>query len=79
MKKNPSVLSEIFTFGEVSESYYDDHGFPLDKDHKGNVWRLKTSADHTSRSKLLFHPSVIAKKQEEIKIFLSVVHTGGLQ
>ena len=68
MKKSTFVLSEMLTFGEVSESFYDDHGFPLEKDHKGNIWRLKSSAAHMTRSNVLLNSSVIAKKQDDIRI-----------
>ena len=63
-KKIPPVLSEMYNCGEVSESQV----FPLDIEHAGIILRLKNSADHMSRSKALFHPSVITKKKEDIWI-----------
>ena len=51
----------MYTCGEGPEPFNDDHGFPLDMDHAGKTWRLKSSADHMTRSKVLFHPSVITK------------------
>ena len=36
--------------------------FPLECDHDGNIWHLKSSADHLAHSKVLYHPTVIAKK-----------------
>ena len=32
--------------------------------------RLKSDADHLTRSKVLYHPSVIAKKNEDIRLCL---------
>ena len=33
----PVILKEMFLHGEISESFYDKHNFPLDCDHVGNV------------------------------------------
>ena len=68
MRELPSVLGEMMTYGEVNEQYYNDSNFPLDKDHHGVVWQLKSNADHLTRSKVLYHPSVIAKKNEDIRL-----------
>ena len=62
----PQLMSEMFTYGEISEEFYNANDFPLDYDHDGNIWHLKSSADHLTRSKVLYHPTVIAKKQEII-------------
>ena len=62
----PKVMAEMFTYGEVSEELFNANEFPLDCDHDGNIWHLKSSADHLTRSKVLYHPTVIAKKQEVI-------------
>ena len=59
----PSVGSEMFTDGEVNDKFYDDRNFPLDKDHKGQVWRLNSDADHLQRSKVMYHSSVTPKKE----------------
>ena len=58
----------MFTYGEVSDSFFDRNDFPLDKDHDGNIWHLRSTADHLTRSKVLYHPTVIAKKQDVILI-----------
>ena len=58
--KHASMLSEIHTCGEVSESCYDDYDFPLYMDHAGKLWRLKSSADYMTRSKEL---SMLRKKR----------------
>ena len=68
-KELPSVLSKMYNYEEVSQSFYDDHGFPLDMDHAGNMFRLKSSSDHMTRSKVLFYLSIIAKKKEDIRIY----------
>ena len=41
----PYVISEVFSEGEVPEQFYDDKNFPLDRDHRGEVWILKSTAD----------------------------------
>ena len=66
----PSVVCEMFSEGEVNERFYDDHNFPLDKDHKGQVWRLNSNADNLTRSKVMYHSSVISKKKEDIRLCL---------
>ena len=66
----PLVVKTMFSEGEVNERFYDDHNFPLDKDHKGQVWRLNSNADHLSRSKVMYHSSVVAKKKEDIRLCL---------
>ena len=58
----PYVISDIFSEGEVTEQFYDDNNFPLDRDHRGEVWRLKSTADHLTRYKVIYHPTVIEKK-----------------
>ena len=58
----PQLMSEMFTYGELSKEFYNSNDFPLDHDHVGNIWHLKSSADHLTPSKLLYHPTVIAKK-----------------
>ena len=58
----PQVLAEMFSEGDVCEMFYDDMGFPFDYDHNGNIWKLRSDADHLTRSKVMYHPSVIAKK-----------------
>ena len=37
---------------------------------KGTVWLLKSNADHLSRSKVLYHPTVIQKRKDDIKMCL---------
>ena len=64
----PGLICEMYSEGEISEQYYDDNHFPLDKDHRGTVWRLKSNADHLTRSKVLYHPSIIAKNNEDIRL-----------
>ena len=58
----------MFTYGEISEIFYDNCKFPLNKDHDGNVWHLISTADHLIRSKALYHPTVISKKQDLILV-----------
>ena len=62
MRILPSVIAEMHSEGEVSEKFYDDLNFPVDQDIDGGVWKLNSSADHLTRSKVLYHPTVIAKK-----------------
>ena len=68
MEQLPAVFSEIFAHGEVCEQFYDEKFFPLDSDHAGNIWRLNSNADHLTRSKVLYHPSVVAKKNDDIRL-----------
>ena len=58
----PYVLAEMFSNGEVPENYFDENQYPLDKDNDGNIWRLRSDADHLTRSKVMHHPTFIAKK-----------------
>ena len=46
LKQLSQVISEMYSEGEVSEKFFDDLGFPKDTDKKGNVWLLKSNADH---------------------------------
>ena len=66
----PIVVQEMFLEGEVNERFYDDNNFPLDKDHKGQVWTLNSNADHLTRSKVMYHSSVVSKKKEDIRLCL---------
>ena len=66
MKMLPAVIGEMHSEGEVSEQFYDDLNFPLDQDIDGGVWKLNSTADHLTRSKVLYHPTVIEKKKEEL-------------
>ena len=64
----PTVIAEMYSEGEVSEKFYDEMGFPVDCDKKGTTWLLKSNADHLSRSKVLYHPTVVEKRKEELRI-----------
>ena len=64
----PTLLTEIFLFGEVKEVLYDTNDFPLDRKHPSVVWRLCSTANYLTRSKVLYHPAVITKKLGEIQI-----------
>ena len=70
MKMLPNVIAEMFSEGGIAEQFYDDHDYPLDRDHNGAIWRLRSDADHLTRSKVLYHPSVLAKKSEDIRLCL---------
>ena len=37
-------------------------------DHISIIWRLNSSADHLTRSKVLYHPTVIEKKKHDIEL-----------
>ena len=63
-----NVISEMMSEGDVVEEFYDDCSFPLDYDHDGNIWKLRSNADHLTSSKVLYHPSVVAKKNEDIRL-----------
>ena len=65
-----SLISEMYHNGEVSEEYYDEKNYPLDRDKEGNIWRLNSNADHLTRSKVMYHPTVIAKKNSDIRMCL---------
>ena len=75
----PKVMSEMFTYGEVSEDFFNTNDFPLDSDHDGNIWHLKSTADHLTRSKVLYHPTVIAKKQEVILQCMAAKNTKAMK
>ena len=62
----PEVLNEIFIYNEVSESFYDTNKFHMDKDYNGNIYNLRSTADHLTRSEVLYQPKVIKKKQDMI-------------
>ena len=62
MEVLPKVLSEMFIYGEVSEKNYDSNDFSSGKNHDGNIWNLKSTADHLTTSKVLYHHRVLAKK-----------------
>ena len=64
----------MFGHGEVPELFYDENDYPVDKDHNGKVWRLTSNADHLTRSKVLYHPTVIQKKTEDILICAQARH-----
>ena len=64
----PEVISEMYSEGEISEKFYDNLQFPKDYDEKGNVWLLKNNADHLSRSKVLYHPVLVQKIKDEIRM-----------
>ena len=68
MTRLRSVVTQMFAHGEVPELFYDDNDYPVDKDHDGNIWRLTSNADHLTRSKVLYHPTVIENKKEDILI-----------
>ena len=42
MRMLPFVIAEMFSNGEVSEQFYNDHGFPQDSDKHGNIWKLNS-------------------------------------
>lgn len=48
--------------GEVIEDFYDTHNFPIDCDHDDDEWHWQSNSDHLTHSKVLHHPSVIAKR-----------------
>ena len=60
----------MFHNSEVTEEYYNENNYPLDKDKHGCIWRLNSNADHLRRSKVLYHPAVIAKKNSDIRLCL---------
>ena len=70
MSTLPYVIAEMYSNGEVPENFYDENSFPLDKDNDGNVWKLRSEADHLTRSKVMYHPTVIEKKTEDIRVAL---------
>ena len=67
MDSLPTVLTEMFLFGEVKEVFYDTNDFLIDRNHSGVLCRLCYTADHLTRSKVLYHPAVITKKLGEIQ------------
>ena len=66
----PSVLTEIFRFGEVKEVFFNSNDLPLDRNHSGVVWRFCFTADYFTRSRIVYHSTVIAKNIAEIQIFM---------
>lgn len=55
---------------EFSESSYDLHNFSLDTGHDRNIWHLWSTANHLTRSKELYRPTVISKIGSNINMYI---------
>ena len=75
----PEVINEMYCFGEVREAFYDKNDFLVDKYNDCKVWRLSSTADHLTRSKVVYHPSVIAREKEDIRIWLQAKTTNQMK
>lgn len=65
IETSPSFLSEMITYGEVSENFSNLNEFLLDKECSGNNWHLLRSvAGHLTRSTVLYYST--AKKQDAV-------------
>ena len=53
-----SVLSEMYTYREISEAFYD-FKLSLDTYHEGNIWNVGSTSNYLTRSKVLYYPTVI--------------------
>ena len=71
----PDITAEVFMFGFISESFFDKNDFLFDKDKEDNIWWLKSSTDHLDRPKVLYHPSMLAKKKEDIRLCCEAKYT----
>ena len=63
-------LIEMFDHGHIVENFYDNHLLPIDTDKKGNLYILSSKKDHLCRTKVLYHPKIIANNKNTIKITL---------
>ena len=60
----PDVITEVFTFGDVSESFFDENDFLLYRDKEGNVWHINSTVNYLTRSKFVYLPSIISKRMK---------------
>ena len=58
----------MFDHGHIVEKFYEDHLFPIDTNKKGNLYILNSQKDHLCRTKVLYHPKIIADKKETIEL-----------
>ena len=56
----------VLQCGEILESFYDENDVPMDCDLNGNIYKLNCNADNMTRSKVLYHPSILRSKREAI-------------
>lgn len=74
MKIVLDIIAEVFMFRFISESFFDENNFPLDKNREGNVWRINSTTDHLTCLNIFYHPSVVAENKEEIRLCCEVKH-----
>lgn len=65
----------MFTYSEEQEVFYKENDFPLDIDYSENIRHLQSTADNLTRSKVLHHPDVLAKKQDVVITCIATKNT----
>ena len=56
----------MYDNGNIGEDFYDENEFPLDSDKDGKTYILNSVKDHLCRSKIMYHPKILADKKELI-------------
>ena len=67
MKRVPEAVLEFYKSGKILESFYDQRGFPVDFYLNGNQYVLTSQADNMTRSRVLYHPTILRDKGAKIK------------
>jgi hypothetical protein len=63
----PACFKETFRCGRINESFFEEQGFPIDTDAKGNEYPLTSDADHRSRSFPVYHKAEIKRRKDLIE------------
>ena len=56
--------------GDISEDFYDGHIFPIDSDVNEFQYKLVSTVNHFTRSKVLYHQKVLQDKRKAIGVSL---------
>ena len=67
MKMVPQAILQMYKSGEILETFYDHHDFPIDSDLNGILYQLNSTANNMTRSTVLYYPSILLNKRETIK------------
>ena len=73
MSKLKVCLQEMYLNGNISEQFYAKLDFPLDADKHNNKYILNSEKDHLCRSKILYHPKILADKKALIDTKLAAM------
>lgn len=66
------AILEVYKYDHASGSFYDRHNSTLTVTTKVINGLPKSNVDHSFRSKLLHHPNVISKKQNDMTAYMQV-------